>query len=313
MVMLLLIIGGVVVWWNNGTAPVNPYDKTRRAFSIKKGAGVREVTNDLKTDGLIRDPIVFFLLVKQLGLDGKIQAGDFRLSPSMSAREIADALQVGTSDIRVTIAEGKRAEEIADLLKDRFRTYDPSWRGSLNLHEGYLFPDTYSFPKDASIDLIISTMRDNFEKKYASIPPGSQNNLSKEQIVNIASMVEREARLPQDRPLVASVIINRLNIGMALQIDATIQYALGYDRSERTWWKKNLTINNLKIISPFNTYENAGLPPGPISNPGLDVLTAVATAPDTSYLFYISDKQGHNHYAKTLSEHNENIKKYGLE
>jgi len=311
-VILILVAGGFLAWWINGTLPPTPSDKSPKGFAVKRGQGVREIANNLKSEGLIKDPVIFFIIVKKLGLDQKIQAGDFSLSPSMNAVDIAKALQVGTSDLRVVIPEGKRAEEIADILKDRLGSYQESWRASLVLYEGYLFPDTYSFPKDSTIDQIITIMRNNFEKKYNSIPPNNSTRLSKEQVVIIASLVEREAKRAEDRPLVASVILNRLRTGMPLQIDATIQYALGYQTGGKTWWKKEVTFDDLKINSTYNTYTNPGLPPHPISNPGQEALSAVINVPNTGYLFYVSDKSGHNHYAKTLEEHNANIQKYGL-
>jgi len=311
-VLLLLVLGGVAVWWNNGTAPVNPSNQTRKLFVINKGEGIREIANNLKEKGFIKDPVTFFLLIKKRGLDGKIQAGEFYIAPSMNASQIAEALQVGTFDIRVTIPEGKRAQEVADILQEQFSTFQESWRSKLAAQEGYLFPDTYSFSKDADIDSIITTMTDNFEKKYANIPDGRKNTLSKSQIVTISSMVEREAKYQEDRPLVASVIFNRLQAGMPLQLDATVQYALGFQPAEKTWWKKDLIADDLQFNSAYNTYQNVGLPPTPISNPGLEVLTAVVEAPSTDFLYYVSDKSGHNHYAKTLAEHDANIKKYGL-
>lgn len=310
--MLALIVGGLLAWWINGIAPVNQTDKTQKTFSVKKGDSVRIIANNLKTAGLIKDPVIFFLVVKQLRLDQKIQAGDFFLSPSQSAVNIAKSLQTGTYDLRVVIPEGLRAEEIAGLFKDRIETYDDSWRANLVLNEGYLFPDTYSFQKDITIDLALSIMRDNFEAKYAEIPNTGRSRLSKEQIVILGSLLEREAKHDTDRPLVASVMLNRLRIGMPLQIDATVQYALGYQPSTKKWWKKDLTFADLKIDSPYNTYVRVGLPPKAIANPGIEALSAIVNPAQTDYLYYISDKSGVNHYARTLEEHNENIKKYGL-
>lgn len=311
-VLLLLIVGGVAAWWINSTLPVNTSDQARKEFVVEKGQGVRDIANHLKEEGLIRDSVAFFLIVKQLGLDGKIQAGLFHLSPAMSSYDIAKALQVGTYDELITIPEGKRAEEVAEILAENIPSYDESWLQRLKANEGYLFPDTYSFTKDATIDEVLSTMRNTFDKKYASIPQGRNSHLPQSEIVNIASLVEREAKHPEDRPLVASVILNRLDIGMALQIDATVQYALGYQPTQKTWWKKNLSYDDIKTPSLYNTYEQPGLPPSPISNPGLDVLTAVINAPDTEYLYYISDSSGQNHYAKTIEEHNANIEKYNV-
>lgn len=301
-----------MVWWNNGSTAVNRRDTSTKIFVVQKGAGIRAIANDLKEQNLIRDPVVFFLLVKKLGLDNKIQAGDFRLSPSMTAEQIAENLTHGTLDIWVTIPEGKRAEEVAEIFKAHLPTYDASWIPELKQHEGYLFPDTYLIPKDAKIDTIITLLTNTFANKYVSIPNAPTDQTPKERVVIIASLVEREAKLPEDRPLVASVILNRLRIDMPLQIDATVQYALGYQTKEKTWWKRHLTLDDLKLSTNYNTYRNTGLPPGPISNPGLSVLEAVINAPKSDYLYYISDSSGKNHYAKTLDEHNANIKKYGL-
>lgn len=311
--LLILVFSSLLaVWWKNGISAVNLQDKRATIFVIEKGQGVREIANKLKNEDLIKDPVVFFLLVKKLGLDGKIQAGDFRLSPSMTASEIAQILTHGTLDIWVTIPEGKRAEEIADILKIKIPSYDESWRTLLAQNEGFLFPDTYLIPKDASSDIVLSLMKNNFEKKFSSIPNAPSDPAKRKKVVIIASIVEREAKFSEDRSLVASVIFNRLTIGMKLDIDATVQYSLGFQENQKTWWKRGLTRADLKLDSSYNTYINAGLPPTPISNPGIDVLQAVINPAKTDYLYYLSDKLGHNHYAKTLEEHNANIRRYDL-
>lgn len=311
-VMLMLAIGGVLAWWIKGTSAVNDSDTAKRTFTINNGENVREIANNLKEEGLIKDSVIFYLVIKQLGMDEKIQAGDFLLSPSQSSFDIARALQTGTNDAIVVIPEGKRAEEIADILEETTSTYEESWRAALVKHEGYLFPDTYFFPTDATIETIISTMRDNFDKKYNSLEGLSSTSLNQDEIVTIASMVEREARHAEDRPMVASVILNRYEIGMKLDIDATIQYALGFQANEDRWWKEGLTLSDLKLNSPYNTYLTSSLPPTPISNPGLAALQAVVAPAETNYLFYISDNSGNNHYATTNEEHEENKAKYGL-
>ncbi len=311
-VLIAVIAGGLASWWRNGLASVNKQDNTAKIFVIEKGAGLREIANNLKTEGLIRDATVFFLLTKQLNYDKKIEAGSFRLNPSMTTEEIIKALTHGTLDIWVTIPEGKRADEIADIFKETLPTFDESWRTSLKAKEGYLFPDTYLFARESTIDQIIEKMTENFEVKYQELSGPSLKSFTKDEIVTIASMVEREARHDSDRALVASVILNRLEIGMALQIDATVQYALGFQEDENRWWKKSLTSTDLKLNSPYNTYKNAGLPPTPIANPGFLALEAVVNPANTNYLYYLSDKDGNNHYAETLEEHNANRQKYGI-
>lgn len=307
-----LIIGILFFWWQNGISAVNSKDISAKIVVVRKGIGMRELANQLKDEGLIKDPVVFFLLVKQLGLDNKIQAGTFRLSPSMPAKDIAENLTHGTLDIWVTIPEGKRSEEIAAILKENVPGYQDDWADQLKSHEGYLFPDTYLIPHDADIDAIISIFRNNFEQKYKEVEASKTSKLSKEDIVIIASLIEREVRYQEDRPLVASVIYNRLDIDMPIQIDATVQYALGYQPKEKSWWKRALTFDDLKVKSNYNSYTNTGLPPTPIANPGLAALKAAANPADTEYLFYISDSNGRNHYSKTGEGHNANIKKHGL-
>ncbi|OGH19026.1 MAG: hypothetical protein A3F31_00940 [Candidatus Levybacteria bacterium RIFCSPHIGHO2_12_FULL_38_12] len=312
LVILLFIFGtfvlGGIAWWNNALSAVDKNNTSKKIFVIYKGQGVKTIANNLKRESFIKDPIVFFILVKKLGIEGKIQAGDFRLSPSQSATDIAQTLTHGTLDVWITIPEGQRAGEIADILKDNISTFEPSWKIELSQHEGYLFPDTYLIPKDASISFIISHLKNNFNNQYAKV----QTSENQKKIVTIASLIEREAKFKEDRPLVSSVIHNRQNLSMPLQIDATIQYMLGYQYNEHRWWKKNLTKEDLQIDSPYNTYIHPGLPPTPIANPGLSALQAAAQPINTDYLYYISDKQEHNHYAKTLEDHNANIKKYGL-
>lgn len=311
-IFAVIIAGAVFAWWKVGLEPVNPKDNTAKIFVVKKGDGVREISYNLKQEELIKDPIVFFLQTKRLGLDNKIQAGDFRLNPSMNASEIAYILTHGTLDIWVTIPEGLRAEEIADIFKDKLPSYQVTWRDHLVANEGYLFPDTYLIPKDADVNTVLSLLKTNFQKKYDSVFKTKTTGLSDFETVIVASLIEREAKYAKDRPLVASVILNRYEIGMKLDIDATIQYAIGYQEAEKRWWKKALTTTDLSLSSPYNTYKVAGLPPTPISNPGLSAISAALNPANTNYLYYISDRTGNLHFATTLEGHNANIKKYGL-
>lgn len=308
----ILIITAVTIsiWWNNGLLAVDSANKKQEVFVIQKGQGIREISNKLKNEGFIKDPIVFFLLVKKIGLDGKIQAGDFRLSPSMNAEEIAKSLTHGTLDIWVTIPEGKHANEIADILGKTLPNYKDFWRQALNQNEGYLFPDTYLIARDSTIEIIIKQMRNNFDVKYEEAAQNPTASLSENDAVTLASIVQREAITDSDMKYVASVLENRLNMGMALGSDVTLEYALGYQPAEKTWWKKDLTVDDLKLDTPYNTRLNSGLPPTPICNPGETALYAVIHPAKSNYLYYLSDKNGKLHFARTLEQHNENIKKY---
>lgn len=307
--IIMIFFGAGFVWYQNGLAAVDKTNDAQISFVIPRGQALREIANNLKEQGLIKDSVAFFLLVKLEGSDQSIQAGNFMLSPSMSSKEILETLRTGVLDVWVTVPEGKRADEIADILEESVPSYDESWRAVLNQNEGYLFPDSYLIPRDATIEQIVSIMRGNFDTKYETLDV-SNTNLTQDEIVTIASMLEREVRHTEDLPLVSSVIANRLDIDMALQIDATIQYAKGKRGDE--WWEPVSVSEYKSVVSDYNTYLIPGLPPSPISNPGINALRAAVNPADTGYFYYISDRSGVNRYARTLDEHNENIERYGL-
>jgi len=305
--VVIFLVG--FIWYRQGLGAVDKNDKTTRFFVIQKGTEIRDIGSRLKREGLIRDPVVFFIYIKLNNLDKNLQAGDFRLSRSMDLPTIVNTLLHGSLDVWITFPEGLRSEEIGEILQKNLPQYTSFWEQVLKANEGFLFPDTYLIPKNADVKLVIDIMKNNFYKK-AEQAGISKNDPNLKKIVIIASLIEREAKYDPDRPLVASVIYNRLKEGMPLQIDATVQYALGYSSSEKTWWRKDLTNADLLIDSPFNTYKFSDLPPTPIANPGLSSLKAAVSPAKTLYLYYVSDKNGHLHFAKTLSEHNLNKGKY---
>lgn len=292
--------------------PVDKNDKTPVIFVVNQGEGVNSIAQRLEQQGLVRSRFIFIFEVRRLGLGPKIQAGDFRLYKSASAAQIATELTSGTLDVWVQIIEGLRADEIAEILKNKLPTYENSWVLQLRKQEGYLFPDTYLIPKDADINLVLNIFQENFDKKIASLSlDTAKNGLSFEDSIILASIVEREARSYEVKKQVAGILLKRLNIGMKLDADATVQYALGFQPEQKSWWKKGLTFADLEIRSPYNTYRNAGLPPTPISSPGLLSLQAAFNAdPTTPYLYYLHDNLGNSYYAKTLEEHNSNKIKY---
>ncbi len=299
------------LYYTEGTLAVNKSEKTTKIFVVKPGEGLNSITKNLHNDGFIRNTIVFYMLVKREGLDKKIQAGDFRLSASMNAREIAETLTHGTLDEWVTVVEGLRKEEIAQIISKKFDV--PEIEFTKLAPEGYLFPDTYLIPRQATAESVIKIFTSTFEKKFSPEMRGQVKKLglSEHDVVVLASIVEREGRSDGVRQQVASILLRRIKEEMPLQVDATVQYALGYQPQEKTWWKRDLSHDDLKIKSSYNTYKNPGLPPEPICNPGLSSLQAVANAdPTTPYLFYITDKSGAIHYAKTSDEHQKNIEKY---
>ena len=177
---------------------------------------------------------------------------------------------------------------------------------------GYMFPDTYLIPQDATAGAIISIFTGAFDKKVTADMRADIRSagMTLESVVILASIVEREGLTDEDRPVIAGILLNRLEIGWPLQADATLQYALGYQAQEKTWWKKVLTDDDKKVKSPYNTYTNPGLPPGPISNPGIASIRAVIYPKKTEYMYYLHDPTGAVHYAKTLEEHNANVARY---
>ena len=312
-VLLGIILIGLLIfwlWWSQAIKPPVPDDKTSVLFSIESGENIRSIADKLQKQNLIRSPVAFFLLARFGSVADKIQAGEFRLSRSADMYKIADSLTHGTVDVQITIPEGYRNEEIALKLAQSLSIPENEFLKAAE--EGFMFPDTYLIPKEASASQVSKIFLDNFNKKVTEkeISLIKQKNLTLDEVINIASIVEREAKLDEDRPLVASVILNRLNIGMKLDIDATIQYALGYIPAEKSWWKKEITLEDLEIDSPYNTYKNPGLPPTPIANPGLKAILAVLEAPKTDYLYYIADKIGKSHFAVSFEEHARNIAKY---
>lgn len=276
-------------------------------FVINPGESVSKIASDLQQKKLVRSPFAFKLLVARLGVAKKIEAGDFRLSPTMSSQEIALTLTHGALDVWVTIPEGFRSEEIGERLQKSLGI-NPEDFGKA-AEEGYMFPDTYLIPKESSADDVAKIMKKNFQNKVDDkLKSASSSKLSDKELLILASIVEREARSEGERPVVASVLLNRLNIGMALQADATVQYTLGKSKNDK-WWPP-VGQEDYKVKSKFNTYLSAGLPPSPICNPGLASISAVASPANTDYLYYLHDKDGHVHFAKTLDEHNANIAKY---
>ena len=310
LVLFLTMAFGVFLYYKEGTLPVNNKNKTTKIFVIQRGETVTEIAKNLEKEELIRNKIVFYLVVKQLGIESKIQAGDYRLSPVMNVYEIAKTLTKGTLDIWITIVEGLRKEEIAQIFSRELNI--PESEFLKYAQEGYLFPDTYLIPKEASIGAVISILTKNFNKKYSQDLRNKAigKGLTEKEVITLASLIEREAKFAEDRPKVAGVLLNRLELEMKLDIDATVQYVLGYQSEEKTWWKKSLTFEDLGVDSLYNTYKNKDLPPGPIANPGLAAIEAILTPTQTDYLYYLSDKDGKMHYAETFEGHNENIRKY---
>lgn len=310
--IVLLIAFGFYLYYREGSLPINSKDNSLKLFVINRGDNVTDIAKNLEKADLIRNRIIFFFIIKQLGIDKKIQAGDYRLSPSMSANSIAQSLTRGTNDIWITVIEGLRREEVAQIVG--YSIPVPPTELVRRTQEGYLFPDTYLVPKTATIDDIITMFDSNFNKKFegAKKQRTSNNGLTDKEIITLASLVEKEARSEKNKRIVASILYKRFKNDWPLQVDATVQYALGYQENENTWWKKNLTYQDLAINSPYNTYKSRGLPPTPIASPGLvSIKAAMDASENTPYWYYITSRDGSvMRYATTQKEHDENVRKY---
>lgn len=312
----LLFLGGIFGFWTWANQPVSQ-SETPQIFVIKKGEDLSSISLRLQKEGLVKSSLVFKLLVLSEGLAGEVQAGDFRLEPSLTTKEVAYILTHGTLDLWLTFPEGWRKEEYARRLSANLEEFDSEEFLKLTEDkEGYLFPDTYLFPKEASASAVVKILNSNFEKKFNESlqETAKKNGLTLKQAIIMASILEREAGKDEDRPLIAGILLKRWGQDWPLQADATIQYITGTDRCRDgevncDFWRP-VKRADLEIDSPYNTYLYKGLPPTPICNPGLASIRAVVEPQENDYWFYLSDSTGQIHYAKTNEEHNQNISRY---
>ena len=304
-------------------------DDSEVVLNIPPGSTTDQIADQLREAGVIRSALAFRLRARQSGLDGSFQAGQHVLRRNMSVDEAIEALQKAEVQDRVlTLIEGWRREEIAAYLETQnalsasefltltagagFEREFLTERPDTASLEGYLFPDTYRIENETTTTEFIEGLLNQFSRKIGGgVSDGFQvNGLNIHQAVTLAAIVEREAQAPAERPMIASVFYNRLNVNMHLGADPTVQYALGYQESEGRWWKKALTFEDLRVASPYNTYANVGLPPGPICNPGLASLQAVAAPAQSDFYFFVAKGDGSHVFSRTLEEHNANVRKY---
>lgn len=308
LLILSLLVGGVGAFWVSQQLQPVTYSTDElpdQKFIIKKGESVTSIANRLQETGLIKNARVFSYMVRIYKLTPQIQAGTFTVSPSQTPKVIAETFTKGTEDLWVTFLEGWRVEEYADYLAAQEDLTNFDKENFLFLAkplEGTLYPDTYLIPKEMDEEVIISLLTNTFETKTTDL------TIDDETLV-LASLVQREAKEYEDMRRVAGILKNRTEIGMPLQVDATLQYAKGYDAQKDMWWAPPLAADK-SIVSAFNTYMNKGLPPSPICNPGLDALEATLDPLQSDDLFYLHANDGNMYYAETLDGHNDNINRY---
>lgn len=281
---------------------------TGKRVVVPRGGSVSEVADTLARAHVIRSSLALESALRLSGASGKVQAGTYLLDAKENVFTIAHRLATGAyhlPPVRITFPEGDTSRDIAEKVSAAFPAISqPEITSRAKAQEGYLFPDTYLFPPDATTQSVLETMRANFDAKIASLLSEVQTSgRSLSDIVTVASLLEKEARTDENRRIVAGVLWNRIARGMPLQVDAVFGYIYNRDTYSPSY-------DDLKIDSPYNTYTHKGLPPGPIGNPGLESIQAALHPTKTSYLFYLTDKNGVMHYATTYAAHQSNQEKY---
>jgi UPF0755 protein len=316
----LAVVAGTYVSMNRlFVQPVDPAMTTPILFDAAQAKSFRDIASELQTAGIIRSGLAFRLRARLQGKDTQIKAGEYELSPSMAPRDILDKLVRGDMfHRRVTIREGMNLADIADTIDKSGIVSKLAFEqalGNVELlqaeglttrsFEGYLFPDTYEFPRGTPADQIVRAMHAQLEKQWQ--PEWTQRvqimEMSKHDILTLASIIEKESGNFDEQPVISSVFHNRLKKGMRLQADPTVIYGIKD-------FNGNITKKDLMTLTPYNTYMIEGLPPGPIANPGISAIKAALYPTDTNFLYFVGNGQGRHIFSETLEKHNEAVNKY---
>ena len=291
-------------------------------FKIKEGMDAQEIARRLEKAEIIDSGFKFRMLAKLHGYEDQLRIGSYNFTTGMSYDEVFAKLLAGAPEtITLTIPEGFTVKDIAKRLDNlgivNYYTFTQKAEDFVPYSyikrqgnaffscEGFLFPDTYEVTTDMSAEDILYMMADNFDYRLTQNmrDRASELDISIYDLITLASIVEREARFAEDRPIIAQVFFKRLKLGMPLQTDASLQYLMDVP-------KEDVSIADTQIDSPYNTYQHTGLPPGPIANPGIDAINAVLYPAETDYLYFVADRNGHNHYAYTYDEHLSLVNQY---
>lgn len=323
-IVLILISYLAVQYWKALLLPVEPLSGAGEvSVSIPENTSCGAISKMLYEKGLVRGPAVVSIYARLQKVDQSLKPGRYLLSRGQSVPEMVKFLGTGPPDlIVITVPEGYNLSQLAALLEQKGITDGREFKSSLDRYqknnglikkippgrglEGYLFPDTYHIGSSTSGEQVIGMMLERFESEIKTLDyerKAQEKNLTLHQAVTIASMIEGEAAVSGERPLIAGVIHNRLRLGMPLQIDATVKYALG-GQSKKIYYK------DLEVDSPYNTYKVSGLPPGPINSPGQASLKAALEPAQTDYLYYVAKPDGTHAFAASLEGHNNNRKMY---
>jgi len=326
-IFISLLFIAVIYVQSEINSPHNIQDNIKKDFVIQNGESVQQIADNLQSEHLINNACFFKVYVWKENLANKLQAGSYELSPAMTISEITDLFiggKIKSAEIKITIPEGFLNKEIDERLtsnnlikKGEFIKFDENNDLDLSEYEflgdkseivglqGYYFPDTYIYYKDSTVENIAKKMLDNFDQKLTQ---DLREEIKKQdktifEIIILASIIEKEAGFVEDMGKVASVFQNRLDIGKALESDATINYITGSGRTRSTY-------DDLKIDSSYNTYKYPGLPPAPISNPGINAIKAAIYPAKTNYFYFLTAKNGESFFSITYDEHLKNKSKY---
>ena len=297
-----LVLSGSFLWDSYFLTPEK--DVQELTLEIPVGASVEEIAQTLKEQKLIASPFFFKAYVKFTETSAVLQAGRFVLKPGMSFRVMVDVLtNAKANEVQITIPEGYTNDQIGTAVRAVLPAItESSWKEASQDQEGFLFPDTYRFRVDADAKTIVTTMNLTLKRRLAENEIVIPDDQLKEVII-LASILEREVRSAQEMATVAGIFLTRIKIGMALQADSTINYVTGKQTP-------GVSIDDTKIDSPYNTYKYLGLPPGPISNPGMNAIRAVLSPVMTNNLYFLTTPEGTVIYSKTFEEHVANKFKY---
>ncbi len=302
-----LLIGGILYVNLQINIPLSNQENQKN-FLIEKGEGLKEVALHLEEKEIIKDDLWFVIYVFSKGRAGNLMAGEYLLSPSLTIPEITQKITYGnalSTEIEVVIPEGFTLRKIDARLAANGLIKEGNLMASSRKLEGYLFPDTYRFEKESTLNEIIDKMTDNFNKKVNQELRDEITRQGKtlDEIIIMASLIEKEVPIYEDRRIVSGIFWNRIRDNYPLQSCATIAYILDIDK-----WK--YSTEDTKVDSPYNTYKYKGLPPNPINNPGLSAIKAAIYPTETDYYFFLSAPDGTTIFSKTNEEHNENKAKY---
>ncbi|MGE5672820.1 MAG: endolytic transglycosylase MltG [Mycobacterium leprae] len=325
LILLVIALWQADRWVGVRLGPAAPGSTQSMTIVIPAGATTRTVGDLLASRHLIVDSTVFRYYTRLEGLEGTLKSGEYQLSPGMTLRQILDRLSRGETVVhKFTIPEGTTVKQMADLLAsqhvvDKQQFLQAAAASKLNAQylppdvrlteplEGYLFPDTYDFKPGITPDQVLQLMYNRWQQEWTPdrVAQAKAMGLSVHQAVTLAAIVEREARVAQERPVIAGVYLNRLQIGMKLDADPTVYYAVGKLQTQE------LTLEDLQSPSPYNTYRTNGLPPGPIAAPGAASTTAALHPAKHAYLYFVAkqDGTGEHYFAETLAEQSANIAK----